>query len=71
MKKRNGNLDEEVYLWNYATTSKTPYTSKKSRYVATLALGSQPRQGLAEVRTKSEAQEPHFMLSGVWESVKE
>jgi len=33
--------------------------------VATLALGSEPRQGLAKVRTKNEAQESHFMLLGV------
>jgi hypothetical protein len=36
--------------------------------VATLALGSRPRQRLAKVRVKSEAQESHFMFSGVWES---
>jgi hypothetical protein len=39
--------------------------------VITLALGSQPRQGLAKVQAKSEARESHFMLMGVWESVKE
>jgi hypothetical protein len=33
--------------------------------VATLALGSQPKQGLAKVRAKSEAQESHFMLLGM------
>jgi predicted acyl esterase len=33
--------------------------------VATLALGSWPRQGLAKVRAKSEARESHFMLPGV------
>jgi hypothetical protein len=45
------------------------YATYKTRImnVATLTLGSQPRQGLAKVRTKSEAQESHFMLSGVWE----
>jgi hypothetical protein len=31
-------------------------------FVATLTLGSQPRQGLAKVRAKSEACESHFML---------
>jgi hypothetical protein len=36
--------------------------------VATLALGSQPRQRLAKVRAKREAQESHFMLSGVQNS---
>ncbi len=32
--------------------------------VATLALGLQPRQGLAKVRAKSEARESHFMFPG-------
>jgi hypothetical protein len=36
-------------------------------YVATLALGSRPRQGLVRVWTKSEARESHFMLPGGWE----
>jgi hypothetical protein len=40
-------------------------------HVATLALGLQPRQEFAKVRTKSEAWESHFMLSGVWGSVGE
>jgi hypothetical protein len=35
--------------------------------VATLTLGLWPRQGLAKVRTKSEARESHFMLLGGWE----
>ncbi len=39
--------------------------------VATLALGLRPRQGLAKVRAKNEARESHFMLSRVWESVRE
>jgi len=39
--------------------------------VATLTLGSRPKQGLAKARAKSEAQESHFMLLGVWESVRE
>ncbi len=39
--------------------------------VIALALGSRPRQGLAKVQTKNEARESHFMLSGVWESVRE
>jgi hypothetical protein len=34
-------------------------------------MGSQPKQGLVKVQAKSEAQELHFMLSRVWESVKE
>jgi len=39
--------------------------------VATLALGSQPRQGLAKVRAKSEARKSHFLFLGVWENVRE
>ncbi len=39
--------------------------------VATLTLGSRPIQGLAKVRAKYEAQESHFMLPGVQESVRE
>jgi hypothetical protein len=37
----------------------------------TLALGSQPKQGLTKVRAKIEVRESHFMLVGVKESVKE
>jgi len=33
--------------------------------VATLALGSRPKQGLTKVRAKNEAQESHFMLPRV------
>jgi hypothetical protein len=40
-------------------------------FVATLALGSQPRQRLATVWAKSEAWESHSMLPGMWESVRE
>jgi hypothetical protein len=39
--------------------------------VVTLALGSQPKQGLTKVRAKNEAQESHFMPSEMWEGVKE
>jgi hypothetical protein len=39
--------------------------------VITLTLDSRPRQGLAKVRAKSEAQESHFMLLGMQESVRE
>ncbi len=39
--------------------------------VATLILGLRPRQRLAKVWAKSEFQESHFMLLGMWESVKE
>jgi hypothetical protein len=46
-------------------------SSKLIVLVTTLALSSQPRQGLTKVRAKSEARESHSMLPGVWESVKE
>ncbi len=39
--------------------------------VTTLTLGSRPRQGLARVRAKREAQESHLMLLGVQKSVRE
>jgi len=39
--------------------------------VATLALGSRPRQGLARLRAKKEAWGSHFMLPGVQKNVKE
>jgi hypothetical protein len=38
--------------------------------VATLALGSRPRQGLAKMWAKSGAQESHVMFPKVYESVK-
>jgi hypothetical protein len=38
---------------------------KQIGIVVTLTLGSQPRQGLAKVQAKSEAQESHFMLPGM------
>jgi hypothetical protein len=40
-------------------------------FIATLALGSQPMQRLARMRTKKETQESHFMLTGVQKSVRE
>jgi len=40
-------------------------------FVVTLALGSRLKQGFVKVYTKSEAQEPHFMLPRVQESVRE
>ncbi len=39
--------------------------------VTTLTLGSQPKQGLVKVQAKNEDHESHFMLLGVWESVRE
>ncbi len=44
---------------------------KKKHLVATLALGSRPRQGLARVRAKREAPESHFMFPGAQKSVRE
>jgi len=44
---------------------------KKFVCVTTLALGSRLRQGLAKVHAKREARESHFMLPGMWESVRE
>jgi hypothetical protein len=38
--------------------------------VVTLALGLQPRQGLARVRAKREARESYLMLPGVQKSVE-
>jgi hypothetical protein len=38
---------------------------KNTMIVATLALGSRPRQGLAKVRAKNETWESHFMFVGV------
>jgi hypothetical protein len=40
-------------------------------YIATLTSGSWPKQGLAKVQAKKEAQKSHLMLLGVQESVKE
>jgi len=40
-------------------------------HVATLTLGSRPKQGLAKVRAKSEVQESHFIFMEVQESVRE
>jgi hypothetical protein len=40
-------------------------------FIATLALGSQPRQRLAQVWAKSETRESHFMLLRMWDSVRE
>ncbi len=42
------------------------YNNRDSmKNVATLALGSRLRQGLAKVRANSEARESHFILLGV------
>jgi hypothetical protein len=43
----------------------------KTLNVATLALSSRPRQGLARLQAKREARESHIMLLGVQKSVKE
>jgi hypothetical protein len=39
--------------------------------VATLALGSQPRQGLVRLWAKKEAKESHLMLLGEQKTVRE
>jgi hypothetical protein len=52
--KRNW-CDKAVYF------ERNPF--KLKLYVATLALGSQPKQGLTKVQAKSEARKSHFMLS--------
>jgi hypothetical protein len=39
--------------------------------ITTLALGSRPREGVARLRAKKEAQESSRMLPGVQESVRE
>jgi hypothetical protein len=51
-----------IYIFNY--------NLKKIICVVTLALGLQPRQGLAKVRANCEGWESHFMLSKVWENVR-
>jgi hypothetical protein len=43
----------------------------KDKSVATLALGSRPKQGLTKLRAKCEVRESHIMLPRVWESVRE
>jgi hypothetical protein len=40
-------------------------------FVVTLALGLRPKPRLTKVRAKCEGWESHFMLPGVWESVRE
>jgi hypothetical protein len=40
-------------------------------YVATLTLGSWPRQGVARLRAKKEARDAGRMLLGVQENVRE
>jgi hypothetical protein len=48
------NFDKVIFIHNLLCLFPT---------IATLALGSRPRQGLAKVQAKSEARESHFMLS--------
>jgi hypothetical protein len=55
-------------LWQIG---KSTYTKLGYVSVATLALGSQPRQGVARLRAKREAWELGHMLPGVQESVRE
>jgi len=47
------------------------FIDNESSNVATLALGSRPKQGFAKVWTKNETHESHFMFPGVQESVRE
>jgi hypothetical protein len=44
---------------------------KCNAIVATLALGSRPKQGLAKLRAKKEARKSCRMLSGVQKSVRD
>ncbi len=47
------------------------YVQYEALDVTTLTLGLRPRQRLARVRAKKEAQESYLMLSGVQKSVRE
>ncbi len=47
------------------------FTFHKTINVVTLALGLQSKQMLAKVWGEKEAQESHFMLTGVQENVRE
>ncbi len=51
-----------LLLWFYYKEEGDDTTLPSLSFVTTLALGSRPRQGLARVRTKKEAQESHLML---------
>ncbi len=53
---------DELFLWAVIFGT---------QHVATLTLGSWPRQGLARVRDKMEAREAHLILPRVHESVRE
>jgi len=72
------------WTWNYPFALLTLYMPydvfQKSQnvsmyphiiHVVTLALGLWPRQELVKVWAKSKARESHFMLPGVWKSVRE
>jgi hypothetical protein len=56
---------------NFNTTNNCRIYTIDYSSVTTLALGSRPRQELANVQGESEAQESHFMLPGVYEGVRE
>jgi len=49
----------------------TEIKSLEINVVVTLALGSWPRQGFVKVQANNEAQDSHFMLPKVWESMRE
>jgi hypothetical protein len=52
-------------FWEYFATMLGIHCNFLKFHVATLALGSQPRQGLARLRAKREAWESHHLFSGV------
>ncbi len=56
---------------NDNTCSDDDYSKKDNHTIATLALSSQPKHGLAKVQAENEAQESHFMLPRVQEGVRE
>jgi hypothetical protein len=72
------NLSNIVPFWNlhfilemFAQRSKLKLTFYNRLIdVATLALGSRPRQGLARLRAKKEARESHLVLPRVQKSVR-
>jgi hypothetical protein len=57
-----------INTWSFFWKEKNAKFEKflaKDPDVATLALGSQPKQGLVKVWVDNEARESHFMLPGV------
>jgi len=62
---------EKTHTIDWAKTHTIKFLEVVIKNVATLTLGLRPRQGLAKVWAKNEAQESHFMLLWVWKSVGE